>query len=300
MRHIYISLALTSIIILSQSCNKTDLGNTIPSNDVQLEMPEEFLKIGELHNQAVEYVFQSLIDYYEETELKSANTQVYRMTKQELLDFGRIKVNEFLIAEGLICEKELNRMSFSAPSMNDEDISEELEFYFNNIRDILAEEPTDLTAFATKLNLVNRKAESELPTTQQVQSVYAGTSTAYSSYIYWKANHKKWIIALNYPEVLDQYTDEELNRLEFGEDDFFLPDDNMTKSWLKDKWEKVKTAVTDWWNNGGRDVIEADGAYGAAGAMVGSVMPGPGTVAGAVGTGGTASIAECIKQFLKY
>ena len=196
MKHICISLAVASIIILFQSCNKIDSENTISTGDVQLEMPEEFLKIGELHNQALEYVFQSLRDYYEEPELKSPDTQVYHMTKQELLDFGRIKVNEFLIAEGLISEKELNGMSFSAPSPNDEDISEELEFYFNNMRDILVEEPTDLNAFATKLNIVNRKAELELPKTQQVQSVYAGTSTAYSSYIYWKANHKKSTNAL--------------------------------------------------------------------------------------------------------
>lgn len=146
---------------------------------------------------------------------------------------------------------------------------------------------------------MNRKAELELSTPQQIQSVYAGTSTTYSSYIYWKANYKKWIIALNYPEVLDQYTDEELNRLEFGEDDFFLPDDNMTKGWFKDKWEDVKTGVKDWWNNGGKDVIETDGAFGAAGAITGSIIPGAGTVAGAVGTGGTASIAECIRQLLK-
>lgn len=90
-----------------------------------------------------------------------------------------------------------------------------------------------------------------------------------------------------------------MNRLEFGEDDFFLPDDNMTKGWFKDKWEDVKTGVKDWWNNGGKDVIETDGAFGAAGAITGSIIPGPGTVAGAVGTGGTASIAECIRQLLK-
>ena len=228
MRSIYISVAITSILILFQSCNKTESENTISTNNVQLEMPEEFLKIGELHNQAVDYVFQSLRDYYK-TELKSSNTQVYHMTKQELLDFGQIKVNEFLITEGLIGEKDLCSLNFSAPSLNEENTSEELEFYFSNIRDILAEEPADLTVFATKLNLMNRKAELELSTPQQIQSVYAGTSTTYSSYIYWKANYKKWIIALNYPEVLDQYTDEELNRLEFGEDDFFLPDDNMTK-----------------------------------------------------------------------
>lgn len=298
MRSIYISVAITSILILFQSCNKTESENTISTNNVQLEMPEEFLKIGELHNQAVDYVFQSLRDYYK-TELKSSNIQVYHMTKQELLDFGQIKVNEFLITEGLIGEKDLCSLNFSAPSLNEENTSEELEFYFSNIRDILAEEPADLTVFATKLNLMNRKAELELSTPQQIQSVYAGTSTTYSSYIYWKANYKKWIIALNYPEVLDQYTDEELNRLEFGEDDFFLPDDNMTKGWFKDKWEDVKTGVKDWWNNGGKDVIETDGAFGAASAITGSIIPGPGTVAGAVGTGGTASIAECIRQLLK-
>lgn len=51
-------------------------------------------------------------------------------------------------------------------------------------------------------------------------------------------------------------------------------------------------------DNLGKDVIETDGAF-AAGAITGSIIPGPGTVAGAVGTGGTASIAECIRQLLK-
>lgn len=52
-------------------------------------------------------------------------------------------------------------------------------------------------------------------------------------------------------------------------------------------------------DNFGKDVIETDGAFGAAGTITGSIIPGPGTVAGAVGTGGTASIAECIRQLLK-
>lgn len=52
-------------------------------------------------------------------------------------------------------------------------------------------------------------------------------------------------------------------------------------------------------DNFGKDVIETDGAFGAAGAITGSIIPGAGTVAGAVGTGGTASIAECIRQLLK-
>lgn len=52
-------------------------------------------------------------------------------------------------------------------------------------------------------------------------------------------------------------------------------------------------------DNFGKDVIETDGAFGAAGAITGSIIPRAGTVAGAVGTGGTASIAECIRQLLK-
>lgn len=44
MRSIYISVAITSILILFQSCNKTESENTISTNNVQLEMPEEFLK----------------------------------------------------------------------------------------------------------------------------------------------------------------------------------------------------------------------------------------------------------------
>ena len=147
-----------------------------------------------------------------------------------------------------------------------------------------------------ELNAVNNMALVQLSDTSKIHAVFSGTATCYSSYNYWKENHKKWIIALNYPELLDEYTDEELNALVPGEYGFVLP---WTKSKISELWQKVKDTVSDWWNNGGKEIVYADGRGAAIGAMAGAMVGGAGAGPGAVAGGASASISEAIDQWKK-
>jgi integrase len=49
-----------------------------------------------------------------------------------------------------------------------------------------------------KLNVLNIEAKENL-SENDAMAVYAGTSTCYYSYLYWKENYMKWKIALNKP-----------------------------------------------------------------------------------------------------
>ena len=60
------------------------------------------------------------------------------------------------------------------------------------------------------MNKINEEATRKLSVTDTV-AVYTGTNTRCNSYIYWKENFMKWILILNKPELVNKFSDEELN-----------------------------------------------------------------------------------------
>lgn len=60
------------------------------------------------------------------------------------------------------------------------------------------------------MNKINEEATRKLSVTDAV-AVYTGTNTRCNSYIYWKENFMKWILILNKPELVNKFSDEELN-----------------------------------------------------------------------------------------
>ena len=89
-----------------------------------------------------------------------------------------------------------------------------------------------------QLDVINQKAASTLSDTEAAV-IYCATSTGYHSYQYWMNNHKKWYFALNYPEILEQYNNEELNQFQLKNGKI------KTKGWWDDLWNKTE----NWFNS---------------------------------------------------
>ena len=145
-----------------------------------------------------------------------------------------------------------------------------------------------------QLDVINQKAATTL-SEADAAVIYCATSTGYHSYQYWMNNHKKWYFALNYPEILEQYNNKELNQLQLKNGTI------RTKGWMSDLFNSVENwfntttnSIEEWWDEHGETILVSDGlgaAYGAGKAFVtagaGSLVFGPGglvvtTVAGGV------------------
>ncbi|WP_298650147.1 hypothetical protein [uncultured Proteiniphilum sp.] len=144
----------------------------------------------------------------------------------------------------------------------------------NEITSVLGNEfkENELPRLKMQLDIINQKAAKTLSETDAAV-IYCTTSTGYHSYQYWMNNHIKWYFALNYPEILEQYSNEELNQLQLKNGKI------KTKGWWDDVWSTAESwwnsassAIKNWWNNGGREVVAADAGGATGGAMGGAVV----------------------------
>ena len=111
---------------------------------------------------------------------------------------------------------------------------------------------------------------------------------------------------MNYPEILEQYNNDELNQLKMKNGVI------KTKGFWDDLWstaeswyDAIESTITEWWDHGGKDVIKQDAAGATSGALVGFAVgswTGPGAVGaacfGAAVAGLGASTHEAMVQWL--
>lgn len=267
------------------SCSKGNVEEDVTSADFMLDLPEEFLQVGVKHNEGVDYAYQGIKDYFSGTKTQTLQD----ISKDELLEIALSTLEDY-------CGNPPFFTKAAEASGDTPTLDSEIEIYFERLKSFFNENPEITSAeLIDELNVINVMASAQLSDTLKKAAVFSGTATCYSSYNYWKENHKKWIIALNYPELLNEYTDEELNALKLGEDGFIFPE---TKG-IGDLWQNVKDTVKDWWNNGGKEIVYADGRGAAIGAMTGAAVGGIGAGPGAVSLGAGASISEVIDQWKK-
>lgn len=282
--HGFVFIVLSFVLFSCSKANTSDV-----EYSTALDLSEEFLQIGNLHNEGVDYAYREIRSHYSET--KDNGSEV--LSKNELLEIALAALYDYC---GNVLPLPYDTRTTDDVNGN-QTIDAEIEVYFERIKTFFAENPEmSSSELIDELNAVNNMALVQLSDTSKIHAVFSGTATCYSSYNYWKENHKKWIIALNYPELLDEYTDEELNALVPGEYGFVLP---WTKSKISELWQKVKDTVSDWWNNGGKEIVYADGKGAAIGAMAGAMVGGAGAGPGAVAGGASASISEAIDQWKK-
>lgn len=281
-----------------------------------LNIPSEYKVIGEKHNEGLEAAFMALRDHYGKALTRSIEEDtLYRLSKDECLLIAQQglnaycinnvsdnpKISEFPCAVGIKTRAQGGTLNSN------------VEMFVEKIKSVLLDEPDSPALLVKALNEINKEATAKLTEVDAI-AVYAGTSTCYNSYMYWKENHMKWFVMLNCPESLSEFSDEELNHFILKNGKLVAPiqtrgDGWWDKAWggLGEVWDSTKDYVSDWWSNGGgKDVVGTDAGDAVAGAMegalIGSYVEGWGAVPGAIvvgiGEGAAGSISSAIQHWI--
>lgn len=299
-------VTLLLLMVSAQSCDIIGIGSA-SQPEVKLDIPQEYKLMGKLHNQGLDSVYKKMKTKTIEV-LKEKGT-TYKAGEKLNLDYHALvnegisefcSTNKYLkrgqktIQKALTNYKAKGKTSLSEFTELENMSSEEKEL-INEIKKVLDDEydPESLSKLKRKLNKINHKAAKNL-SKRDAAAIYAGTSMAYHSTVYWMYNYKKWYFALNVPEILDQYDDKELNKLKFKSNSGFGGhitsaswDDwwDNTENW----WESTTDEFHDWYEEDGENIIKSDVQGSVDGAMAGCaagatgttfVLPGGGTVTG--------------------
>jgi hypothetical protein len=284
--------------VVFQSC-ESDFMNESIDNSLE-SIPEQYNEIGIKHNEGLEYFYQELRSMHT-VGLKSGTT--LNLSKEDYDALAKSSIKDFMRKNGYSISDKLldNPINLSD---NKSFLKSNSSEYIDPILLELQEEITDLInsgiavkdmkKFKNGLDVINRKA-TELLSDVDAIAIYAGTSTAFNSFLYWKENYAKWVIALNYPDLLGKYTDEELNRVNITKEGLIENSDKVQlKNWWNDAWSAVgeawsstSAAVSNWWDyEGGKEVVAADAGGAVSGALGGAV--------GSLASGGTLSIPAAV------
>lgn len=265
---------MISLGIFSQGCS-SDFDSDVRIEN--LNIPEEYNEVGVLHNEGLEYIFEEIkalgIEYTKNPKLKSRPFMENKdeFIKQATLDFcnQHEKLREH---SGTLTHTLKDIPSLKSSGIANHSLA--VQQLLNEIMSVLGQEfkENEFSRLKTQLDVINQKAATKLSETDAAV-IYCTTSTGYHSYQYWMNNHKKWYFALNYPEILEQYNNEELNQLQLKNGKI------RTKGWWNDVWDTAESwwdsatnEIKDWWNNGGREVVIADAAGAGVGVLEGSVV----------------------------
>ena len=295
---IFAVILVTGLMSIHSCSNEPD----IPA---PLDIPEEFNEVGKLHNEGLEFIFERIKEQAIESvnnpsvkRLSAEGNDINEFIKQATLDF--CKQNKKTQKNIDVCEQTLD--NYCTPNRRIKSLSEEispaLQGLLNKIHAVLGEEfeKGDFSKLKMQLDAINQKAAKTLSEIDAM-AVYCATSTAYHSYQYWMENNRKWYFALHFPEILEQYNNDELNQLQVKQGKI------VKMGWWADLWNSVEdwwgsvtTAVSDWWNSGGEEIVVAD----VMGAWEGAVAMAPfgpeALIAGAISMGVIYSAEEGFNQ----
>lgn len=194
-RFYWTPVLIAMFVLVFSACSKSNINDEGKDCPI-LNLHERFLQVGEMHNEGVDCAYIGVRDYFSET--KTQNPQ--DISKEQLLEIALSALEEY-------CGNSLFVTKTTGDAGDTLTLDSEIEIYFERIKSFFNENSEITSAeLINELNAVNRMASLQLSDTLKKAAVFSGTATCYSSYNYWKENHKKWIIALNYPELLDEYT----------------------------------------------------------------------------------------------
>lgn len=295
----------------SSSDDYTDRGLK-KNQDTVLNMPDQYKVIGEKHNEGLNYAFDELRIHYEQSQTRS-NGKIRKLSKNACLNLMEKACQQYCVENVDGYTNAYKAQTISSVKTRSEALSimsPEIAVFVDKIKNALKNDPKTSEQLLVRLNAINEEAASTLSETD-LAAVYAGTSTCYYSYIYWKENHMKWRLAVTNPKLLSHYTDEQLNAFVIKNGKLTLP--SLTRGFWGDAWngvtetwDSVTDSVSDWWDNGGEDVVGADasgavigaisgGTVGSVGAGVGAV---PGAIVGGISGGASSSAGEIIEQLI--
>jgi hypothetical protein len=259
-----IGVVCLSLFIYMQACSDNNTIEQVP----KLEIPEEFNEVGILHNEGLEYIYEEIktqaIEYTKNPKLKS---DVFMANYDEFLKQTTIKFckqNNKLNKNIDACEHVVAKLPLKLKS---EAINYDpaIQSLLNEINVVFSKnltedrkEEEEIALLKIQLDVINRKATETLSETDAA-IIFCATSTGYHSYQYWTKNYQKWYFALHYPEILEQYNDDELNQLQLKNGQI------KTKGWWSDLWNTVERwfagaeqNIRNWWNSGGKQIVYED------------------------------------------
>jgi hypothetical protein len=292
----YIIIAIMAITIVSIFNNCSD--NFLEEEEApRLDIPEEFDDVGKLHNEGLEFIFEEIkaeaIEYTKNPKLKGYvfMADYDGFVKQATLKF--CKQNKKLSKNLDVCEYAIAKLPSNNVLLKSEttDYPPAVQALLDEAHVVLSKDfkEEELSQLKTQLDVINKKAAETLFETDAAV-IFCAISTGYHSYQYWMQNHRKWYFALHYPEILEQYNNDELNQLQLKNGQV---GQIKTKGWLNTLWNNVENwfgnttnNLSTWWNTTGRNIVLNDfigASFGAAaGFRIGGVTF---SVAGAVSNG---------------
>lgn len=260
--------AIFAISIGNISCNRE------PEPPAPLDIPEEFNEVGRLHNEGLEFAFEQIKAQAIES-VKNPNVKrlfvegndIREFAKKATLDFCR--QNKKLKKDMDVYKLDVERFFTlnEGRKLVSEEISPALKGSLDELFSVLCIEfkKDDLPKLKAQLDAINKKAVAKL-SEADATVLYCATSTGYSSYQYWMDNYKKWYFTMNFPEILEQYNNDELNKIQIKQgnivrmggpfSDFF----DTVENW----WQKGTSTFVNWWNDHGIGQIIAADVTGAA------------------------------------
>ena len=278
---------------------------------VNLDIPDQFKIIGEKHNEGLDAAFAAIKSHYKQVKTRSGDT-LTRLSKSECLLIAEQGLKKFCTEKVDNYSDELYGQTRSEVMPRTrgqkETMTPKVSVLVEQMKKLLIDEPDSPAQLVRGLNDINKAATAELSEVEAI-AIYAGTSTCYNSYMYWKENRMKWLIVLNNPELASEFDDEDLNHFILKKGKLVAP--VQTRGWWNDTWGAVGETwdsttdyVSDWWSNGGgKEVVIADAGSAVAGALNGAVVGGTaGSVAGGVGAvpgAAAGAIAEGITDAAK-
>ena len=304
-----LSIVATIVVILVTNLMIIHSCSNEPDVPAPLDIPEEFNEVGKLHNEGLEFVFERIKEQAIESvnnpsvkRLSAKDNDINDFVKQSILDF--CKQNEKLQKNMDVCEYVIDRPLSSKISLksatseeieylDDIEINPALQKLLNEVYAVLSKEfkANEFSQLKTQLDAINKKAAATISETEAAV-VYCATSTGYNSYQYWMDNYKKWYFALNFPEILEQYNNADLNQLEVKRGNIvkmgFLDDLwNNVENW----WHTNTSAFANWWNTHGiTEIVLWDITGAAFGACLGQEVGPWAMLIGAVVVGANGSI----------
>ena len=300
----FFSLAVIAIACVIYSCSADGDGFSTPECR-ELMMPDEFKQVGIKHNEGLDAAFLVLRQHYQ------ARTRVMgddstKLSKEAIVALLKNGLKEYYVDKGYdtsVVDGYFRRDIYA--DTRSFDINEYPVYkYVDKINDILDEGEMAPEQLLFKLNTLNREAEQCL-SEEDAAIVYAGTSTCYYSFLYWRENYMKWKIALKRPDLLNRFDDEMLNAFVIRKGRL-VPPTQTRGVWdsISETIDDVIDSVKDWYDESGKDLVKEDtkgavsGAAGGAvaGSMAGGVGALPGAGVGAASGGISGSVAEIVDQ----
>jgi hypothetical protein len=308
----WLSVMAVAVVTVSSCSSDSDFFGQDGMEENTLLMPDEFKEIGVKHNEGLEASFLSLRQYYQ-IKTRSVDNHI-PLSQKQYIDIMNKGFMQFCYDEGFdtitIVSLINNKNNIATKGVHTD--NSQASMYINRIKKILSKDIKSEEYLLAKLNVLNIEAKENL-SENDAMAVYAGTSTCYYSYLYWKENYMKWKIALNKPELLLQYDDKTLNAFTIRDNNFVYP--IKTKSWwesawapIGETWDNIRGAVSKWWNEeGGKEVVGTDAGDAVAGALAGAMVGGSftagagtsvGAIMGGVSAGCAGSISEAVNLWI--